>query len=352
MKRSLLVGILFSTAVLIFGACGGGGGGGGGGGNLNSLFAGDYLMNVMEEEGGIETRRFPITADGAGNASSPATTAGIIYTVNTDRTMSIGPAVPNAFETSHGIINADGSFLSLTETFAPSGDIEFWVAAAMSSALTTTDLPGQYIIGQAGFNAGGFYTSQVLVTINAGGVAGSWEILAHSQGAPPAGNTGSLTIALTPGDGTLVINDGIDDRYGIMTPDANMMAIVDTVGSEVIVAVGVRKSTAGTPNGIGDYVINEIGLDAPATTPEVYTRRVDVTNGIGTFDYLVTADSLGGPFDSGSGITYVVSADGTVTFPSNSGWDGIISPDGEVMVLVDSDPSTAGEIHLGVAIKK
>jgi len=66
----------------------------------------------------------------------------------------------------------------------------------------------------------------------------------------------------------------------------------------------------------------------------------------------VTASSLGTPLGSGTDIAYSISPDGTVTFPGNSGWAGIISPDGEVMVLVDSDPSTAGEIHLGVAIKK
>ena len=59
------------------------------------------------------------------------------------------------------------------------------------------------------------------------------------------------------------------------------------------------------------------------------------------------------PTEPGYETTYgVISADGTVSFPGNTGWTGIISPDGEVLVLMDSDKSTADDIHLGVAIKK
>jgi hypothetical protein len=95
-----------------------------------------------------------------------------------------------------------------------------------------------------------------------------------------------------------------------------------------------------------------MGLDNPLSSPQIYTSRVDLTTGSGTFDFQVTASSLGTPYASGSGIAYSIASDGEVTFPGNAGWKGIISPDGEVMVLVDSDTATAGEIHLGVAIKK
>jgi hypothetical protein len=312
----------------------------------------------MAEESGIETWRFPLTADGDGNASAfTDTIIGLSYEVALDRTISVGPgpSVVNTFETSYGIISADGAIMTMTDT-VDEGDIEFSVAVAKSSIATTAVLPGQYIVSQAGTNANGFYTSRVLTTINAGGVTGSWEILNHSQGGGVVGTTGSLTITVSTNDGTFVINSGgPDDHYGIVSPDGNMFAIMDTpTGSanENIIAIAVRKSTAGTPDGIGDYVLNQIGLNAPMTTPEVFTSRIDLTTGIGTFDFQMTANSLGSPLSSGSGIEYSVSADGTVTFPNNSGWDGIISPDGQVMVLVDTDTSTAGEIHLGVAIKK
>jgi hypothetical protein len=355
MRKCLCTVIILSVAILIVGACGGGGGGRDG--NLNSLFDGDYLINVMAEESGIETWRFPVTADGDGNASAfTNTTVDLSYNVALDRTISVGPgpAVVNTFETSYGIISADGAFMTMTDT-VDEGDIEFNVAVAKSSMATTTVLVGQYIVSQAGTNAIGFYTSRVLTTINAGGVTGSWEILNHSQGAA-VGATGTLTITVSTNDGTFVVNNGgPDDHYGIVSPDGNMFAIMDTpTGSanENVIAVAVRKSTAGTPDGIGDYVLNQIGLNAPATTPEIFTSRIDLTTGIGTFDFQMTANSLGPPLSSGSGIPYSVSADGTVTFTGNAGWNGIVSPDGQVMVLVDTDTSTAGEIHLGVAIKK
>ena len=205
MRKKLCAGILLLSTTLLFGACGGGGGSDA---DLNYLFSGDYQANFLEGIG--STGSIELIADGAGNVSSPAFTTSLTYNISSDRTMSLGTAVPG--ETSYGIINVDGSLLALTLT-APAGTgVQLAVAVAKSSAITTADLPGEYILGQAGFNSGEFYTSQVLVTINAGGVAGSWEILAHSDGIPGVPR-GSLDIALTtPGDGTFVVNNGSEDH--------------------------------------------------------------------------------------------------------------------------------------------
>ncbi len=339
-----------------------GGGGGDGGGNNNNLFNGEYRLNTIENEVSGDPRQVRLydgTADGAGNATATlGTTVGLVYEVSTDRTMSLGPAIPGAFETSYGIINADGSFLALTDAVRggiSGNDVELSVAVAKSSMADTAGVPGTFIVGRAGYSpAGSFYVNRVMVTINSDASTGSWEILAHTNPSM-IGSTGSLAIAFST-DGKFTVDNGTGPNYGIISPDENMFVVADTTSAdadgEKSIAVGVRISTGGTPDGIGDYVINQIGVKDLSTTPVIYTSRVDLTTGIGTYDFEVTADSSGPAGANGSGIAYSVLADGTVTFPGNSGMAGIVSPTGEVMVLVDSDTTTADEIHLGIAVKK
>jgi len=249
----------------------------------------------MEDEAGTgskEVRFFDGNADGAGNATATlgTETADMTYQVFADRTMSFGPATPGVFETSYGIIKADGSILATTDAVRggiSGDDVEFSVIVAKSTMAGTVGVPGTFIIGEAGFDpSNDFYVSRVLVTINAGATTGSWEILAHSNPAM-VGNSGSLTIAFS-NDGTFTYDNGTGVDYGIISPDGNIFALADATGGDadgVIIAIGVRISTSGTPDGIGDYVINQIGLDAPLTTPEIYTSRINLTNGIGTFDF-------------------------------------------------------------------
>jgi hypothetical protein len=348
------------AGAVAFAACGGGDGGGG---DLNSLFNGEYRIHTIENEVSGDPRQvrfFDGTADGAGNASATlgTTTVNLSYNIATDRTMSLSDPL-GVFETSYGIINADGSFLALTDAVRggfSGSDVELSVAVAKSSMADTTGVPGTFILSRAGYSpAGSFYVNRVLVTINSDASTGSWEILAHTNPAR-IGSTGSLDIAFST-DGTFTVDPGTGLNYGIISPDRNVFAVADTTSAdadgEKSIAVGVRISTGGTPDGIGDYVINQIGVNDPNTpAAEIYTSRVNLTTYTGTYDFEVTADSSGPAGASGSGIAYSVSADGTVDFPANTGMAGIVSPTGEVMVLVDSVPTPADDIHLGIAVKK
>jgi hypothetical protein len=331
--------------------------------NLNALFKGTYRMHTIEDEAATyskEVRYFDGVADGKGTATATLGSETVVmhYQISEDRTMSLGPDTPGAFEISYGIIKSDGSILAVTDAFRGeiSGeDIELSVLVKKSSMVGTSGVPGTFIVGRVGFDStGNFYVSREEVTIDGGAATGSWEILAHSDPAIIIGTDGSLTLDFSD-DGTFTYDDGTDVYQGIISPDCNIFVLADYTeedADDVFIAVGVRKSTGGAPNAIGNYVINQIGLHDPTNNPEVYTSRVNLTTGISTFDFQVTASSLGSPLASGSDIDYSISSDGTVDFPGNAGWAGIASPDGEVMVLVDSDTTTANEIHLGLAIKQ
>jgi hypothetical protein len=330
------------------------------GGALNNLLIGDYMNFVFEyrDEGGGGARLCDVTADGVGNATANAFeiqfdilpfpgAQHLCYAINSDRTMSIGPGTAGPIVTTLGIISGDGSLLALTD--ADGGptmrDVDFGVHIAKSSMAGTAGVAGNFVVGQI---EGEGWVSRIGVTIDTNGTSGTWEILA-SENQGQVGSSGSLAFSFSS-DSTFTVNVGGTVMEGIISPDRNVFAWGDTIWPRHM-AVGVRMSSAGTPDGIGDYVINQMGTWAPATTADTYVSRIDLTTGIGTFDYQVTANSLG-PLDSGTGIAYSVSADGTVRFPGNTGWVANLSPDGKVMVLVDADPATANDVHMGVAIKQ
>ena len=330
------------------------------GGALNNLLIGGYMSFVFtkRDEGGGSARYYDVTADGVGNATADAFqmqfddfpdpgSQHLCYAVNNDRTMSIGPGTAGPIVTTHGIISGDGSLLALTDADGGPAmrDVDFGVHIAKSSMAGTAGIGGSFIVGQI---EGEGQVSRIGVTIDTDAASGTWEILA-SENLWQVGSTGSLAFAFSS-DSTFTVNVGGTVMEGIISPDRNVFAWGDTIWPRHM-AVGVRMSSAGTPDGIGDYVINQMGTWAPATTSDSYVSRTDLTIGVNTFDFQVTANSLG-PLNSGTGIAYSISADGTVRFPGNTGWVANLSPDGKVMVLVDADPATANDVHIGVAIKQ
>jgi len=358
MRRNYWIWSLIFVIFLIAGACGGGGGGGGGGvGNLNSLFDGEYVINQTPYASGtIGTPMLGnLTASGDGTATASfGTTINLSYNVNTDRTIHVDPVGGGGAKPADGILSADGRVLAMSNTEYHIGSSAVMALAVAKSSIAATTVIGanNYIISQAGTNSSGFYTSRVLVTVNGSGITGTFWVLSHSQN-PSTLPSGSLTISApaTTLDGTFIVNNGSADYPGVITPDGNIFSQIGTNTSDQVLAMGVKKATTGTPDVIGEYLLNEIGLSSQWSTP--YISRVKLVVGSGTYDYQVLAHSVDtSPLDSGTGIAYSISQDGTLTFPSNTGWGGIASPDGSVLVFSNTTSSGPADNFFAVGIKK
>jgi hypothetical protein len=181
-----------------------------------------------------------------------------------------------------------------------------------------------------------------------GSGGGTFEDIATSDESPESGTLtynldldGSLTSTLS--DGTVF--------DGILNADNNILAVVDTDFTEdefIEMDVAIKKSTGLTSASLnGEYIGVRIS-DVPSTA--LTTTTFD-GNGRGTFEFL--ADSDDPSLDSGT-FAYSVDSDGDVTIsvPGAVASEGIVSGDGTVVSLVDTDFRGGNEdIDMTVLIK-
>ncbi|WP_455201682.1 hypothetical protein [Kaarinaea lacus] len=354
--RYLLLTVLLTFGVMSIIASNGGSDGGGGAGDL---FSGDYQIHKVEYEGqttNFIAETFDGTADGKGNFSTDVGT--IAYSLSDDRMISISiPGTPSV-ETEYGIISSDGSLVLLTDAqlVDPNNqdDVETIIVVKKSTDMTLTKVAGEYILSQTGRNAQGFYTSQVLVTLQSDGT-GTWLILNHSQPAE-VGLSGNLTF-VGSADGTFTVDNGTGDDAGIISPDANIFVVSDgdmtDADGEAFFGVGVRKSTT-APTLTESFQIHFIGYDSTNAFPigpQFAARWTVVEDQVNTaFEATNIVDSRGTAPGATATIPHTsVAADGTFVAANTD--LSILSPAGNFFAVVETDTATDAEIKIGLALK-
>lgn len=374
MKRTLLKLVCIALLASLV-ACGGGGGSTGGndpadttggntggdtggtggndtGGNTggdntptisNATLTGSYSVAEWANEtnigGSAWTARGTLTSTGNGSSSYQVTqissgstgTLNFPYSINSQGLFNIGTGGAS----STGQISSDGRYFFVADTDKADQDVIFRFGVKTGSGLSNATLSGDYVLYEMGDFNGAPWTARMSMTANGGG-AGTYTVLADSDG---GSGTASLAYSVTA-DGTLTL----DDMPGHISADGSVFLLTDANAADgsIKIMIGVKKSNGKTNADFnGAYHIAEIGIESG--TPWA-TRMSFVANGSGSGTYTILADSDGGSGTATS--TYSVNADGTFTL---DGMSGILSADGKVMVLIDTNPGdNVLKIMLGI----
>jgi len=137
-----------------------------------------------------------------------------------------------------------------------------------------------------------------------------------------------------------VSSDGIlsgpPGEMGVVSHDGSIFLLSGTSGNEFVTFLGVEQSTEMSGKSLlGQYVVSQF-----ATDPQPYAARFIMDfAGEGEFSWMETVNSMVGGGAAGQ-MTYTVASNGTLSI--SSGDSGIVSHDGSVMVLVDTDGSDNG----------
>jgi hypothetical protein len=264
------------------------------------------------------------------------------YTVSSDGSLSI------ANTDLQGQVSADGNLFATTDTNPndTDGDISLGAGLKYSSGMDASALNGTYTVCQIR-NDGDTKASRMQFTFNGAGTL-SGEILEDTDG-----TTGTLTGTYTvAADGELgLVVTGLTKAFaGNVSQDGNLFLIYDTDDDgEVLLMIGLKKSPSGmsTSSLSGDFQLNMVNGSSGGTI----TSRVAISaDGSGTMSVAILAasdDDLSAQPD----MDYFVEADGTLAI-TGTDLAGLLSSDGEVFILVDSDNSVDGEVLLIIGIKK
>ena len=188
----------------------------------------------------------------------------------------------------------------------------------------------------------------VLLSSNFDGAGGgTYQEIATSDGPPFV--SGSVTYNLDP-DGSLTSTLSNGEVFnGILNADNNILAVADTDPSldDFIEMDVLIKNSTDLTNAIldGDYIgVRISGFGSTA----LFSTTFD-GNGNGAFQYLASSDQqqLSGEF------TYSVDPNGDATISGlvAAASAGIVSGDGTVISMVDTDSSDDDEISMAVLIK-
>lgn len=242
-----------------------------------------------------------------------------------------------------------------------------WVMIALSAVLagcgSSSDgdgvasynnrMTGTYRIQQIGLNATGFYTSQVEIT-SAGNGTGTFTILSHSQGGS-ASNV-PFTYVVNMDNSFAVTHSSVTD-YGILSSDRFQFLVLDAEepaadpDGEIILSIGQQTGCSAPPTLGGDYELGQITLDVSGLSPVLITSRINLNFGLipGTGTYAIVGDSGGATGNNGD-FTYTVNPDCTIVV--NGVYQGVVSPDGSIFSMVDTNPADDSRILMAIAIKK
>lgn len=335
MKRNVIILMIALAMAVMLGACGSSGDDPPP--NYNAILSGEYQGKQFVHDKNTDTvsvRSWDLLFDGNGTYEvlGPGGVT-FSYSVAADRTV-VAAGVAG------GIISADGTILIMTQ--ADPGDTEesLVIAVKKSTGTSASTFAGEYELNQVGYTtASGLYTSKVDIYPAAPTPAPDkrgFTIKEHSADPSLVGLTGTVTLTLNPSnDGTFSVDNGsgILD-FGIVSADGSMFVIADTDISdgdnEIVLAVGIEKSTV-TPDFSGTYQGNYMGIDGSA----IFSGRANVTPSSGAFDITILLDSRGIPAGTEQSFPYsVLNTDGTFTLDSAD--NGIVSPDGRMVAIVDT----------------
>ncbi len=229
----------------------------------------------------------------------------------------------------------------------PSTDLSIHVGIEKSSGMSNASLTGTFAMCEYGADPNPWdygaerepWAGRLELIFNGNGT-GTFEQIADSN---EGTSSGPFTYAVSS-DGTVSVDSG---KYsGIVNAGGDMFVIVDTdrTDNDLSIHVGMKTSAGMTNASLnGTFIMCEYGTD-----PEPWAGRLELIfngNGTGTFKQL--ADSNGGT--SSGPFTYSLAADGVVSV--NSKYSGIVSADGKMFVIVDTDKSD-DDLSIHVGIKK
>jgi hypothetical protein len=352
-----IVVVLFTFALICFLAvttgCGGSdsdgdGGGGNGSGDNNSILTGDFFTMHMEDSSSLTNQSNAVTFDGQGgyDGSILYDSAGDSGSYTGTYEVSSDNALTYSGTDMTGIVSADASTFAVVDT-SPAGvdtSIALAIGTRTSSGMTASDLSGEYVVCQ--FRHDGSDPGTSLFTFNFDGTSAlTGTYLADSDGSSGS-LSGTYTVADDGGLG-LTITGLAKVFQGYISADGKLIVILDIDDDgEVLLMVGL-KTTTGADASLysGDYQMNMISSDASSR----WTSMVDTTaDGSGNLSVSVVSDSDG---DSGQyDLSYTVGTDGRLTITEN-GLSGVISSDGELFILADTDDSD-GDVMIAVGIKE
>ena len=368
MQKHIVIFLSLSLSVL-FSACGGGGGESPPPSppppppvDNRTLLSGEYQAHKLEYEGSnVIAQTFTVTADGQGNLQAAG--YDIVYSVDEDRNLTLTFPHNPTVESSYGKVTSDGNLAITTEAVLDDPDTQndvetlLIVKKSTTNPMTAARIKGEYLVNQAGFGPSGYYTSQVQVVLLDTGTGG-WLIIRHTS-ASEVGKNGALTYVINS-DGTFTLDNGSGESdVGIFAPSADVFVMTDGVpgaDSEVLYAVGVRKSVSAPP--ISEPLqMHFIGYDVANGYPygPQFASRWGVLDDATKTSFIATCliDSRGIAAGTLVSIPHTaVQSDGTFVSGADQDEFGIVSPDGVVMTIVETDDSVFdSEMKLGVALQ-
>lgn len=313
----------------------------------NATLSGAYRMFEFGVDDNLTrwwSAQADVTFDGGGDAAYQPISDSRGLPAGGTRTYSIdADGVLHYAGTETGMAAQAGDFFVLVDADASDGSISHTLGIKKSSGQTDASLQGDYIMHHFGARIGVDNYAQRFAMYFDGSGGGSWEILADSRG-QSGGGPSSYSIGE---DGALILPSS---STGYISPDANLFVASVTSASSPSLArsLGVKKSSGRDDSALnGVYLTHELFVTDNLVNKRT-TRREMTFDGAGGVTYQIIEDSLG---DSGGGQTsYSVDGQGVVSYGDGL-YTGMVSPNGQVLVLIDSDPAD-GSLGVIVAVKK
>jgi hypothetical protein len=333
-----------------------GGSGDGGDNNSNDLVNGTYRLNQFADSGGSMWNQInQLVFDGNGSLDWE-----IVYDSDGDTGSGSGTyeiaADGTITDPEDGIVSPDGSIFSMVDTDPTDDDTEIFlgIGVEISTGMDVSKLSGNYTMCQIRRDAGGTNTSRMSINFDGNGVT-TGSIEADSGGVPPDPTiTGTYTVDDNGTMGMEIEVGGVPllkDFTGIVSPDGNIFVILDTEtpnDPEVLMMVGIKKSSGMSNASLsGDYQLNLFSGDSPGAS--TWTLLIDgAFDGAGTASAHILAQSDDPNPTDPPDMTYTVAGDGTLVL---DGITGIVAPDGDSYIIVDTDGSD-GDVMLMIGIAK
>jgi hypothetical protein len=287
----------------------------------NSILNGEYhWCNYFADD---DTEFGEATFDGNGTATVQGfqtshgnlSNAQDTYTIKSDGSVSI--------DDNNGMVSYDGNFLFLVDTIGIVG-LDFLVKK--SFGLSDSILNGEYYA--IDYFADDYTDFMEVIFDGAGGL--TYETLDNSDGSLPDSGSDTYTVA---SDGQVTIGD----NRGMVSPDGNVIFLVDLEGIPGLVILAKKSSAMSASSLDGEYYAVSHYSDDWAG----FGNCTFDGNGSITYQQIQTS---GGELKNGQD-SYSMSSDGAITMFDNR---GVVSPDGNFVFLVDLE----GTVGIDIFAKK
>jgi len=352
-----IVGIV--SVGMVFAGCGGGGGSSGPARD-DAKVAGEWTMAMLGIDWSASSSPygwggyFGLDFDGAGtldvdeDLDDDYDEDSVPYAAYADGTMTVDSV-------NNGVFNAASDTAILSDADVADDEGSIIMAIKNGSGRTNASFTGDFVACQFGFdwNDKSHWTSRVAVT-SAGDGTGTYSILADSSG-----SSGSGAIAYDMFDARGRFELTTFEEEGMLRQDGAVWFMSDysddDSDNEYSLMVGVKKGS-GLDASIfsGTYIAVQIGGDDDdAGSRYFWTSRLQIiADGVDTVSYKILEDSGDDAGETGS-TGFTVGSDGAMTLTDVG--EGIISADGSLFLLVDTDWDPSGDdddIWMMIGIKK